>query len=123
MSEPNPTAPIQILVWDSSTNDDELREYDIGHDDDDDNVDEENGIDGLLESLYVHVDDDERDDDERDDDLERDIIYSASKTKLYEEINKNLLSKILLLMNIKGKHGWLYTSFTSLLRYEFYFIF
>jgi len=86
-------------MWDSSTNDDELRENNI--DDDDDNNDhKENGIDGLLDSLYVHDDDDERDDD-----LERDNIYSASKTKLYEETSKILLSMILLLMNIKAKFG------------------
>ena len=89
--EPNPTTPIQIPMWDSSIDDDELREDNIGHDDDaDNNVDEENGIDGLLESLYVHVDDDERDGDERDDDLERvacivlpKLNYMKEQTQLY----------------------------------------
>jgi len=123
MFEPNPIAPIQIPIWDSRSNDDELREDNIGHDDDaHNNVDEENRIHCLLESLYVHVDDEERDVDKRDDDLERDIMYNSSKNKLYEGTNTTVLSMILLLMNIKAKYEWLDTSFTSLLRFEFYFV-
>jgi len=107
MFEANPIAPIQIPMWDSSIDDDDLRPKDnIGHDDDaDNNVDEEIGLDDLLKSLYVHVDDEERDGDEQDDDLERDSMYSASKTKLYEGTNTTVLLKILLLMNIKVKYG------------------
>jgi len=112
----NPNALIQIPIWDSSTDDDELREDNIGHDDDVDNtIDEENGIDGLLESLYVHVDDEERDGDERDDDLERDRIYITSKNKLYEGKNITILLMILLLMNIKSQI-WM-------VRYKFHFSF
>ena len=41
MFEPNPTAPIQIPMWESSSDDDELWEDNIDHDDDvDNNVDE-----------------------------------------------------------------------------------
>jgi len=117
MFVPNPINPIQIPMWDSIIDDDELREDNIGHDDDDNNDHEENRIDGLLESFYVHDDYDERDDD-----LERDSMYNSSKTKLYKGINKNLLSAIPLMMNIKSKHRWSDTSFTTLMRYEFYFV-
>jgi len=47
-------------------------------------------------------------------------MYCASKTKLYEGTNKIVLSMILLLMNIKSKHGWLDTGFNSLLMYELF---
>jgi len=81
-------------------------EDNIDHDaDTDNNFDEGVGIDGLLESLYVHANDEERDGDKQYDDLERDNIYSSSKTKLYEGTNRTVLSMILLLMNIKAKHG------------------
>jgi len=41
MSKPNPIVPIQICMWDSSIDDNELKEVNIGHHDDaDNNVDE-----------------------------------------------------------------------------------
>ena len=62
MFEPNPIAPIQIPMQESSNDDDELQEDNIDHDDDvDNNIDEKIRIDGLLESLYIPDDDDERD--------------------------------------------------------------
>ena len=98
----------------------------IEQDDHIDNVVEDDGTNTLIhDSFNVRMDDDDDDDNENnyDFDNENDIpLLDKSCEPLYEGSKKNILSVVLLIMNLKVMNGISNTSATHMLRYAIYSI-
>ena len=93
----------------------------IEQDDHTDNVVEDDGTNTLIhDSFNVRMDDDDDDDNENNDDFdnESDIPLPNKAYELLNEGSKtNLLSAVLLIMNLKVMNALSNTSITRMLRY------
>ena len=93
----------------------------IEEDDHTDNVVEDDGTNTLIhDSFNVRMDDDDDNDNENIDDFDdvHDIPLPDKAYKpLYEASKKNILSTILLIMNLKVMNGLSNISITQMLRY------
>jgi hypothetical protein len=92
-------------------------------DDHADNMVEDDGTNTLIHDTFnVRMDvDDDHENDDFDDVHDLPLLEKAYKP-LYEGSNINLLSSILLIMNLKVMNGFSNTSITHMLRYVIYFI-
>ena len=93
----------------------------IDEDDHTDNIVEDDGTNTLIhDSLNVRMDDDDDDDHENIDEFDdvHDIpLLEKAYEPLYEDSNTNLLSAILLIMNLKVMSGLSNISVTWMLRH------
>ena len=80
------------------------------------NTNQEDEIHRLIHDTFASMDEDDNHDDS-DHDIDDDPLIKKSQQPLYEGSTKNLLSAILLLVNIKVLNGLSITSFTQMLRY------
>ena len=98
----------------------------IEEDDHIDNVVEDDGTNQLIhDSFNVRMDNNNGDDNESIDEFNdvHDIpLLEKAYENLYEGSKTNVLSPILLIMNLKVMNGLSNTSFTWMLRYVIYFI-
>ena len=98
----------------------------IEEDDHTDNIIEEDGTNTLIhDSFNVRMDDDDDNDNENIDDFDdvHDIpILEKAYEPLYEGSKTNLLSTILLIMNLKVMNGLSNKSVTQMLRYVIFSI-
>ena len=93
----------------------------IEEDDHTDNVVEDNGTNTLIhDSFNVRMDDADADDNENDDefdDIHDKPLVDKALEPLYEGSKTNLLSTILLIMNLKVMNGLSKIAITCMLRY------
>ena len=94
----------------------------IEEDDHTDNIVEGDSTNALIHDTFnVRMDDHDHENDGFDDVQDLPLLEKAYKP-LYEGSNTNLLSAILLIMNLKVMNGISNTSVTPMLRYEIYSI-